>query len=113
MATLETTLKQQQQQLDDEKPLPPEVIAPPTQPQLSEEAAEHLVHEERLKWQVEVSNIRRELDGKLEEERRGWAEEKAELKKEVGRLEKDVSGAKGAYQQVGRLQAQLEKSQER
>lgn len=115
MATLESALQQQQEQeqhLDDEKPLPSPSVAPPTDPQASE-LAERLVNEERLKWQVEVVNIRRELDERLEKERRGWAKEREELQKEVGQLEKDTAGAKSAYQQVGKLQAQLEMSQER
>lgn len=115
VAALESEKDALQQRLDETSPPPPTSIPSPPQdePQRPEQTAEHLVHEERLKWQVEVVNVRRELEGKLEQERRGWAEEREGLKREVGRVEKELMQVKAASQQAGKLQADLKAAQQR
>ncbi len=80
--------------------------APPTTSSSSDALAEHLVHEERLKWQVEVSKVRRELGGQLEGERKGQREERDALRQEVRRLEEELAKGKSS-------RGQLEKSQQR
>lgn len=111
IVTLEKERDTLKQNLDDLKSSPPTSI--PAEEPPSSDAAEHLVHEERLKWQVEMVNTRRELDGKLEKEKCAWAKEREGLKQEAARLEKELVHGKSAYQQVGKLQAQLEMSQQR
>jgi len=69
--------------------------------------------EERLKWQVEMSNVRRELERKLEAGKRHWEEERLALKQEVGRLREDLSGARESSHQLETLQAQLGKASQR
>ena len=69
--------------------------------------------EERLKWQVEMSNIRREMEGKLEAERKRWEGERRTLKQELAKLRGEVSGSRGAAQQFELLHAKLDKSNHR
>lgn len=70
--------------------------------------------EERLKWQVEMANIRREMEEKLAEERRGWESKRESLKKEVTRLGEELCGSKGTtHKQVEQLQAKLERSHQK
>ena len=76
-------------------------------------AAERLVNEERLKWQVEVVNVRRELEEKLDRERRGWKEKGEELKAELAKLKREVEEGRLSLQQVGKLQSELKVSQQR
>ena len=76
-------------------------------------AAERLVNEERLKWQVEVVNVRRELEEKLERERRGWKEKGEELKAELAKVKGEVEEGRLSLQQVGKLQTELKVSQQR
>ena len=76
-------------------------------------AAERLVNEERLKWQVEVVNVRRELEEKLERERRDWKEKGEELKAELAKVKREVEEGRLSLQQVGKLQTELKVSQQR
>lgn len=86
--------------------------APPQEgPPLKAEAVECLVNEERLKWQVEVAKVRRELEDKMAGERRGWEGREAGLKAGLARMEKEVEEGKSSLQQAGKVQAQLRVSQ--
>lgn len=86
-------------------------LSPPLPPADPEESLRpNSVHEERMKWQVEVANVRRELESKLEKERQVWEEERGALRKEIVRLEKELGSAP---QLVGKLQAKLEMAEER
>ena len=77
-------------------------------------APDTAVDEERLKWQVEVVNVRRELEGKMEEERRGWGKEKAALKQERSELQEKLKHSVSSTQQeVEQLKTKLEKVQQR
>ena len=76
-------------------------------------AVERLINEERLKWQVEVVNVRRELEEKLERVRRGWKEKGEELKAELAKVKREVEEGRLSLQQVGKLQTELKGSQQR
>lgn len=81
---------------------PPQEGTPP----ITMETVEGMVHEERLKWQVEVVNIRRELDGKLEEERGTWDRERDRLKQDISKLKEELKSSKtSAKNQLEQLQA--------
>ena len=80
---------------------------------LKAEAVESLVHEERLKWQLEVAKVRRQLEAKLQEERRGWKEGREQQEAELAGMRKELEGGRGSAQQVGKIQAQLKTSQQR
>lgn len=66
-----------------------------------------------MKWQVEVVNVRRELEEKLERERQGWKEEGEELKVELGKVKREVEEGRLLLQQTGKLQMELKASQQR
>lgn len=97
----------------DEVQSPP--AAPSTTPSSpsSSDTAERLVHEERLKWQLEVAKVRRELLDQLEGERRGWEGEKEALGKEGERLGKQLEEGKAVQRQLTKTQGELSKSQQR
>lgn len=67
---------------------------------------ENLVHEERLKWQVEMVKVRRELEGQLEGEKESRKKESDALKREVRRLEEELEKGKP-------LRGELDKSKRR
>lgn len=77
---------------------------------LKSEAVERLIHEEQLKWQVEVDKIRKEMESKLEGERQEWKEKR---EAEVAKLEREVEVSRSSHQQAGKLQDQLRNSQKR
>ncbi len=65
--------------------------------------------EERLKCQMEMENLRRELNSGFEQEREVWAEERRGLEITVGELRERVE----SQAQVAELEEQLSVSQAR
>ena len=58
-------------------------------------------------------NVRRELEEKLDRERRGWKEKGEELKAELAKVKREVEEGRLSLQQVGKLQSELKVSQQR
>ena len=58
-------------------------------------------------------NVRRELEEKLERERRGWKEKGEELKAELAKVKREVEEGRLSLQQMGKLQTELKGSQQR
>ena len=101
-----------QQHLDNLKSAPPPTDRP--EDSLGPDAAERLVHEERLKWQLDVVNVRRELEEKLNKEQYDWTNKMNGLKQEMSKIEKEMEENRiSAHQEVEKLQIQLERSQQR
>ena len=100
------SLKQQLSSTGQSMPPAPEGAKPASVAPPGSDVGESLVDEERLKWQVEVVKVRRDLEGQLEKEKEARKEEGDALRREVQRLEEELAKGKP-------LRGQLEKSQQR
>ena len=69
-----------------------------------------VIQEERLKWQVETANIRRELEGKLVKGTKEWEEERRGLKQEVAKLREELSSSGSLANQLQLVQAKFDQS---
>lgn len=66
------------------------------------------LREERLKWQMEMENLRQEHEARIEGERRSHSEEKGALERRLAEVEEKYAGLEGSLkQQNAELQERL------
>ena len=92
----------------------PDDMPPVAQSAMSGRVGEKAVHEERLKWQVEMANVRREMEGEFDEERREWASTRETLKQEMTKLSQEAAASKGpTHEEAEQLQIKFKNSQQK